>query len=47
MKKIILTGYPSDEDKNRALEQGADYYISKPIKSEKLIQIVKDLETQL
>jgi CheY-like chemotaxis protein len=45
MKKIILTGYPSDEDKKRALEQGADCYISKPIKSEKLIEIVKKLAT--
>ena len=45
MKKIILTGYPSDEDKKRALEQGADCYIAKPIKSEKLIEIVKKLAT--
>jgi DNA-binding response OmpR family regulator len=41
MKKIILTGYPSDEDRNRALEQGADHYLSKPIRSEKLIEIIE------
>jgi DNA-binding response OmpR family regulator len=42
MKKIILTGYPSDEDRIRALEQGADHYLSKPIKSEKLLEIIED-----
>ena len=31
MKKIVLTGYPSDEDRKRALEQKADYYLSKPV----------------
>lgn len=40
MTKIMLTGYPSDEDRIRALEQGADYYLVKPIKSETLIEIV-------
>ena len=41
MRKIILTGYPSDEDRGRALELGAFLYLSKPIKPEKLIEIVK------
>lgn len=41
MKKIILTGYPSEEDRIRASEQGANYYVSKPIKSERLIEIVE------
>ena len=40
MRKIILTGYPSDEDKARASEL-ASFYLSKPIKPEKLIEIVK------
>lgn len=40
MTKIILTGYPSDEDRIRALEQGADHYLAKPIKPEKLIEII-------
>jgi two-component system, NtrC family, response regulator AtoC len=41
MKTMILTGYPSDEDRIRAQEQGAEHYLSKPIKSEKLVEIVK------
>jgi len=41
MTKIILTGYPSNEDRTRALEQGANFYLSKPIRSEKLIEIVE------
>jgi DNA-binding NtrC family response regulator len=41
MKKIILTGYPSDEDKIRAKELGAHHYLSKPIKSQKLIEIIQ------
>lgn len=41
MVKIILTGSPSDEDRSRALEQGADYYLSKPIKLEQLIEIIE------
>jgi CheY-like chemotaxis protein len=40
MKKIMLTGYPSDEDRIKALQRGADYYLSKPIKSETLIEII-------
>ena len=43
MKKIMLTSYPSNEDKTKALEHGADYYLSKPIKSEKLVEIVKKI----
>ena len=41
MTKIILTGCPSDEDRIRAIEQGADYYLVKPIKSETLIEIIE------
>jgi DNA-binding NtrC family response regulator len=41
MIKIILTGYPQDEDRTTALERGADDYLSKPIKSEKLIEIIE------
>jgi two-component system response regulator GlrR len=41
MTKIVLTGYPSDEDRATALERGADEYLAKPIKSEKLIEIVE------
>lgn len=42
MTKILLTGYPSEEDKLRAIELGADYYLEKPIPSEKLIKLVTD-----
>lgn len=41
MRKIILTGYPSEEDRIKALGEGADYYLAKPIKSDKLIEIIK------
>ncbi len=41
MKKIILTSYPSSEEKIKVLERGADHYLSKPIKIEQLIEIVK------
>jgi len=40
MTKIILTGYPSEEDRVRALDQGADYYLAKPVKPEILIEII-------
>jgi len=43
MTKIILTGYPSDEDKTRAMELGVDYYLAKPIKSETLVEIVESV----
>lgn len=42
MIKIVLTSYVSDEDRTTALERGADYYLAKPIKSEKLIEIIKN-----
>jgi len=41
MTKIILTGYPSEDDRARAIEHGANFYLAKPIKSEKLIEIVE------
>jgi len=40
MTRIMLTGYPSEEDRIRAMQQGADDYLAKPIKSEKLIELV-------
>ena len=40
MKKIILTGSPSEMDKIRAEKCGADYYIVKPFPSKKLIELV-------
>lgn len=46
MVKIVLTGYPSDEDRTIALERGADEYLAKPIKSEKLIEIIESKQEQ-
>ena len=40
MTMIMLTGHPSDEDRVRALERGADFYLAKPIKAELLIKII-------
>jgi len=41
MVKIMLTGYPSEEDRTAALARGADDYLAKPVKSEKLIEIIE------
>lgn len=41
-KKIVLTGNPSEEEKKKSIELGAAYYISKPIKPRKLLQIIKN-----
>lgn len=37
MKKIVLTGYPSDEDRKKALEEKADYYLTKPVTTAELL----------
>jgi len=41
--KIILIGYPSDQDKIKALEKGASYYLTKPIKAEELIEVIESI----
>lgn len=41
MVKIMLTGYPSEEDRTTALARGADDYLAKPVKSEKLIEVIE------
>lgn len=41
MVKIVLTGHPSDEDKTIALERGANEYLTKPVKPEKLIEVIQ------
>ncbi len=41
MMKIILTGHPSDEDRVRALDQGADYYLAKPVNPETLLELIR------
>jgi DNA-binding NtrC family response regulator len=47
MVKIMVTGYPSLENAVEALNLGADAYVIKPIKPEKLLPLIKEkLEKQ-
>jgi len=47
MMKIMITGYPSLENAVEALNHGADAYIIKPVKPEKLLALIKEkLEEQ-
>lgn len=47
MIKIMITGYPSLENAVEALNQGADSYIIKPVKPEKLLALIEEkLEKQ-
>ena len=47
MVKIMVTGYPSLENAVEALNLGADAYVMKPIKPEKLLALIKEkLEKQ-
>ncbi|MCW4035521.1 MAG: response regulator [Candidatus Bathyarchaeota archaeon] len=47
MMKIMVTGYPSLENAIEALNQGADAYVTKPVKPAKLLEIIKEkLEEQ-
>jgi len=47
MMKIMITGYPSLENAMEALNQGADAYIIKPVKPEKLLELIEEkLEKQ-
>jgi len=47
MVKIMITGYPSLENAVEALNQGADAYIIKPVKPEKLLTLIEEkLEKQ-
>jgi len=41
MVKIMITGYPSLENAVEALNHGADAYIIKPVKPEKLLALVE------
>ncbi|MFA5364984.1 MAG: response regulator [Candidatus Bathyarchaeia archaeon] len=42
MKKIMVTGYPSIDNAIEALNQGADAYVTKPVKPAKLLEIIKE-----
>ena len=47
MMKIMITGYPSLENAIEAVNLGADAYIIKPVKPEKLLALIKEkLEEQ-
>ncbi len=47
MVKIMVTGYPSLENAMEALNQGANAYVTKPVKPEKLLALIKEkLEEQ-
>jgi len=48
MVKIMVTGYPSLENAVEALNLGADAYIIKPVKPEKLLALIEEkLEKQI
>ena len=42
MVKIMVTGYPSLENAMEALNQGADAYVTKPVKPAKLLALIKE-----
>ena len=42
MVKIMITGYPSVENAVEALNRGADAYIIKPVKPEKLLALIEE-----
>jgi DNA-binding NtrC family response regulator len=42
MAKIILTGYPALDNAIEAVNKGADSYITKPVKMDKLLAVVKE-----
>ncbi|PVX23523.1 MAG: hypothetical protein CW716_11940 [Candidatus Bathyarchaeum sp.] len=47
MMKIMVTGYPSLENAMEALNQGADAYVTKPVKPAKLLELISEkLEEQ-
>jgi len=47
MMKIMITGYPSLENAVESLNLGADAYIIKPVKPEKLLELIEEkLEEQ-
>ena len=42
MMKIMITGYPSQENAVKALNRGADAYILKPVEAEDLAKVAKE-----
>jgi DNA-binding response OmpR family regulator len=44
--RIIVTGYPSLENAIEALNEGADGYVRKPVKPERLLSLIKEKLTE-
>ncbi len=42
MMKIMITGYPSQENAVEALNLGADAYVIKPVKPEELLTLIEE-----
>ena len=42
MKKIIVTGFPSMQNAIKAVNEGADGYILKPVKIDSLLKIIEE-----
>jgi DNA-binding response OmpR family regulator len=40
--KIMITGFPSLESGVKALDEGADAYLVKPVKPEELLMLIKE-----
>jgi DNA-binding response OmpR family regulator len=40
--KIMITGFPSLEDGVKALDEGADAYLVKPVKPEELLMLIEE-----
>jgi DNA-binding response OmpR family regulator len=40
--KIMITGFPSLESGVRALDEGADAYLVKPVKPEELLALIEE-----
>ena len=42
MTKIVITGYPTTEGGIKALEEGADAYLVKPVRREELLRVIEE-----
>jgi len=42
MVKIILTGYPGLQNAVKAINNGVDYYLIKPVNTDELLRVIKE-----